>query len=66
MQHFQVFHTESRHRYEDIENNVYVMDRKLGICFETDRVQVRASEYRAARCFVFKPNIPIWVNFGGP
>ncbi len=36
----QVFHTNSRQRYEDIENNVYPMDRKAGICFETDRVQV--------------------------
>jgi hypothetical protein len=21
---------------------------------------------RVARCFIFKPKIPIWVNFGGP
>jgi hypothetical protein len=22
--------------------------------------------YRVARWFIFKPKIPIWVNFGGP
>ena len=37
---FQVFHTNCRQRYEDIENNVYLKDRKAGICFETEKVQV--------------------------
>jgi hypothetical protein len=40
---FQVFHTEFRRRYEDIENNVYPMDRKFGICFENEAVQVSSS-----------------------
>jgi hypothetical protein len=22
--------------------------------------------HRVARCYIFKPKIPIWVNFGGP
>jgi hypothetical protein len=27
---------------------------------------LKASSTRVARCFLFKPKIPIWVNFGGP
>jgi hypothetical protein len=29
-------------------------------------VRLSSSRYRVARWVVFKPKIPIWVNFGGP
>jgi hypothetical protein len=47
----------------------YVFDCDLRRCLQKRRVFRKSKarmEFRVARWYIFKPKIPIWVNFGGP
>jgi hypothetical protein len=38
----------------------------VGLCYRQVAILLRLLDIRVARWFIFKPKIPIWVNFGGP
>ena len=48
--------TTSRQRFEDIQNNIYIMDRKYKICFEDESVQQSYKELLQHTCPICNEN----------
>ena len=51
----QVIHTMSRQKFEDIQHNIYIMDRKYKICFEDESVQSSYKVLLRQECPICKP-----------
>jgi hypothetical protein len=61
---------ESIERLADFLKSTYggldLLVNNAAIAFKTDATEPISVQVRVARWYIFKPKIPIWVNFGGP
>ena len=52
-----MIHTLSRKKYEDIQNNIYIMDRKYKICFENEAVEQSYKDLLQHVCKICKEQL---------